>query len=251
MSAYAPQAIQQLYSVIASRLPQAQLGGIVGDFGHSFGYHLARNDLPSTDYSVVLPLDRQGDGGCASALDVTFGEGSPLMVECTSRLLAAAKANDPRLRALREFCGTTDGQHTHPYDLSNGQDGPLDSWDASHLAHIHLSFYRAYANDYAALAPIADVFTGAGTAARPDSSTATKITPPGDDMSYTLYQVVPGWPSAGRQYAVMEGQVPFWLTSADKTAMTRFGWLSNPTKPQPIEQPEIDDLTRAARKGAN
>ncbi len=180
--AYAPQAIQQLYNVIQSRISGAQLGGIVGDVNHSFGYHLARTELPSTDYSVVLPLDQQGDPGAASALDVTLGEGSPLMITCTNRLLVAAKAGDRRLKALREFCGTTDGQNTHPYDLSNGQDGPLNSWDSSHLFHVHLSFYRAYCNDYAAIAPIADVFTG--HTAAPDSSSITPLSEEDEMANY-------------------------------------------------------------------
>jgi hypothetical protein len=158
MSARAPQAIWDLWNAIEREIPRAQLGGIVGDVAHSFGYHLARRDLPTTDYSVQLPKDKLGPGDAASALDVSLPP--DLMIACTQRLLTAARQRDPRLRALREFCGTTDGQHTHPYDLSNGQDGPLDSWDSSHLTHIHLSFYREYADNTQALAPIAEVFTG-------------------------------------------------------------------------------------------
>lgn len=154
--AIAPQAIETLYGTVT--VGGKQLGGIVGDAAHSFGYHLARNQLPGDDYSVVLPLDKQGASDCASALDISLGPAEMIMV--TKRLLAAARNHDPRLRALREFCGTTDGQHTHPYDLSNGQDGPLDSWDDSHLWHVHLSFYRAYANNHDALAPIASVING-------------------------------------------------------------------------------------------
>lgn len=156
MSARAPQAIFNLYNKIDA--PLKQLGGIVGDIAHSFGYHLSRNDLPGNDYSVTLSLDKQGPADCASALDISLPPAG--MVTVTNRLLAAAKARDPRLRALREFCGTTDGVSTHPYDLSNGQDGPLNSWDSSHLWHVHLSFYRKYADDAAALAPIADVING-------------------------------------------------------------------------------------------
>jgi hypothetical protein len=154
--ATAPQAIQALYTRVSEG--SKVLSGIVGDIAHSFGYHLARNELPFNDYSVVLPLDREGDASSASALDIKLSP--PDMVLVTNRLLAGAKAGDPRLAALREFCGTTDGVNTHPYDLSDGQDGPLNSWDSTHLWHIHLSFYRAYANDAAALAPIADVING-------------------------------------------------------------------------------------------
>jgi hypothetical protein len=156
--ATAPQAIYTLFATVQNAVPRSVLSGIVGDQQHSFGYHLSRDSLPADDYSVVLPLDKQGDGGAASALDISLPP--DLMIAVTNRLLAAAKAHDPRLRALREFCGTTDGVHTHPYDLSNGQDGPLDSWDSSHLWHVHLSFYRTYSENSAALAPIADVIAG-------------------------------------------------------------------------------------------
>lgn len=158
MSAVAPAAIYSLWNNVHGKIPRAVLSGIVGDVAHSFGYHLARRDLSSGDYSVTLAKDRLGSSANASALDISLPP--DLMKIITTRLLNAAKANDPRLAALREFCGTTNGTITHPYDLSDHQDGPLGSWDASHLWHIHLSFYREYADNYAALAPIADVLAG-------------------------------------------------------------------------------------------
>jgi hypothetical protein len=180
--ATAPQAIFTLFAATQNAVPRAVLSGIVGDQAHSFGYHLARTELPADDYSVVLPLDKQGDGGAASALDISLPP--DLMVTVTNRLLAAAKAHDPRLRALREFCGTTDGVHTHPYDLSNGQDGPLDSWDSSHLWHVHLSFYRAYSENATALAPIADVIAG-----RPAAHSVPAPTTQEDEMAQLLRYV--------------------------------------------------------------
>jgi len=157
MSAVAPAAIYSLWNKVHAYIPSAELSGIVGDVAHSFGYHLARRDLPGNDYSVQLNLDQQGSSANASALDVSL---SPdLMKLVTGRLINAAKKKDPRLRALREFCGTTDGYTTHNYDLSNGYEG-FGEWDDSHLWHVHLSFYRAYADNAAALAPIADVMAG-------------------------------------------------------------------------------------------
>lgn len=154
--ANAPSAIWNLFGLIT--VLTKQMSGIVGNVAHSFGYHLARNDLPGDDYSVELARDHGGDGSNASALDVHFDP--PHMILVTKRLLAAAKAHDPRLAGLRSFCGTTDGYNTHPYDLATGQDGPLNSWDSSHLTHIHMSFFRDVANNAAALAPIADVING-------------------------------------------------------------------------------------------
>lgn len=158
MSARAPLAIFNLWNAIHRDEPRSTLGGIVGDTAHSFGYHLARHDLPGSDYSVQLPRDRQGASDAASALDVSLPP--DLMITCTRRLLAAAKAHDVRLRALREFCGTLDGQNTYPWDLSSNRSEGVNTWDDSHLWHIHLSFYREFADDAAALAPIADVFAG-------------------------------------------------------------------------------------------
>lgn len=161
MTEYAPQALRDLFDAIQAKIPQAQLGGILGDSLHGYGYHRARAVLPATDYSVELAQDRVGDGWAASALDVTLPP--DLMIACTTRLLAAAKAKDQRLAGVREFCGTTNGTVTHNYDLSNGYEG-FGEWDDSHLWHVHISTYRMYANDAAVLLPIADVFAGAGTA---------------------------------------------------------------------------------------
>jgi hypothetical protein len=165
MSARAPAAIYALWSAIDHAIPRAQLGGIVGDTAHSFGYHLARRDLPASDYSTQLRADRLGAADCAAALDVTLP--ADLMKTCTKRLVVAAKARDPRLRALREFCGTLDGSHTYPWDLSTNSSEGVDTWDGSHLWHIHLSFYREFADDAAALAPIADVLAGVSTTSDP------------------------------------------------------------------------------------
>lgn len=184
MSARAPQAIYSLWNDIHKHLPQAVLSGIVGDVHHSFGYHLARRDLPQSDYSVQLSLDRKGASDCASALDVSLPP--DLMKICTRRLLAAAKAEDPRLKGLREFCGTLDGRQTYPWDLSTNSSEGIDTWDDSHLWHIHLSFYRAYADNYDVIAPIADVFTGI----RQTQSQPTSPKPPlpqESDMPLILY----------------------------------------------------------------
>lgn len=158
MSAVAPSAIYALWNAIKAKQPRAQLGGIVGDTAHSFGYHLARRDLPASDYSVSLPADKLGSSANASALDVSLP--ADLMKRYTANLLAAAKAGDHRLRALREFCGTLNGTDTYPYDLSSHSGEGINSWDDSHLWHIHLSFYREFADNEAALLPIADVMLG-------------------------------------------------------------------------------------------
>lgn len=156
---YAPQPILDLFAAIKRRMPAAELSGVLGDRAHTYGYHRARNVLPASDYSVQLAGDRAGDGWAASALDVKLPD--ELMRLVTRRLLTAAQAHDPRLRAVREFCGTLNGAETFPWDIAGGNRSEgVGSWDASHLWHIHLSFLRSYATDAAALAPIAGVILG-------------------------------------------------------------------------------------------
>jgi hypothetical protein len=162
MTEYAPAAIQNVYNRIT--IGSKQMSGIIGDSAHTYGYHRCRDVLPSNDYSRQLALDKQGDGQAASALDVSFNSGDMKLV--TQRLLDAAKAGDSRLSGLREFGGTTNGSVTKSYDLSNGHEGNGE-WDSSHLWHVHLSFYRAYANDTNRLATIADVINAGGGSAPP------------------------------------------------------------------------------------
>jgi len=171
MAEYAPAALRGLYDLIKAGLPSAEMSGIVGDTAHTYGYHRCRNVVPGGDYSRQHNLDQQGDGWAAAALDVKLPPDQ--MRAVTARLISAAKARDSRLRAVREFCGTTDGVRTHGFDLSNGRES-VGEWDDSHLWHVHLSFYRAHVNDAAALNPIAAVMVG-GPGTQP--SPAPKPTP--------------------------------------------------------------------------
>lgn len=157
MPEYAPSAIRWLADEIIDVVPSAEMSGIVGDPSHTYGYHRARNALPSSDYSVQTSPDKQGDGWAASALDIKMN--STHMKLVTKRLLASAKdANDPRLNALREFFGTTDGSSVAGWDCYYGREAHSD--DSSHTWHIHMSILRKYANDRAALAGVRSVFIG-------------------------------------------------------------------------------------------
>lgn len=153
----APDAIMALWDSIHAAIPSAQLAGIVGDPNHTYGYHCSRDSLPADDYSCVLQKDKEGAGHYASGLDITMND--DLMRKCTKRLKDAALANDSRLHALREFGGTLDSVVTYAYDLANNV-ASYGGWDDSHLFHIHLSFYRKWANSEPDLLPIGEVFTG-------------------------------------------------------------------------------------------
>ena len=158
MPEYAPTVLVKLGKKIADSLPGGQFSGVLGDASHVYGYHRARKVLPGSDYSVKLKRDREGDGWAASAVDVTFSQPISSQYIATKRLMKAAKAKDPRLRALREFFGSLDGSRVDGWDLAKHE--PSTSDDQSHKWHLHLSVYRKYANDSAAVAGIASVIAG-------------------------------------------------------------------------------------------
>lgn len=149
--AYAPDAIQALFDTVKKRMPAAQMGGIYAD---KPGYHNARNQLPSGDYSVQKPPDKEGDGAAASAIDITFGSAQP-QYDASRRLLNAK--NDPRMDVARSFFGSTDGANVCGWDYYGGY---AVTSDDSHLWHVHLSVLRKYATNHAALQKVADVITG-------------------------------------------------------------------------------------------
>jgi hypothetical protein len=56
---YAPRSIQAVFERLVELRPRVPWvnSGIVGDSGHTYGYHRARAVLPADDYSVTLPTD--------------------------------------------------------------------------------------------------------------------------------------------------------------------------------------------------
>lgn len=156
---YAPDAIRAAFDLVAKLDPalNVELSGILGDQSHfaTGGYHVPRRYVPSTDYSVQLPADRQGDPYAASALDLKPTAAG--MITITSRLIAAVEAHDPRLYACREFFGTVNGRSVTGRDVPSGR---VVSSDSSHLWHVHISGLREYANDARAWAAIAEVVAG-------------------------------------------------------------------------------------------
>lgn len=158
MSEYAPGAIMSLFSHTQQIAPDLglQLGGVLGDASHTYGYHRARAVLASDDYSVEQADDKLGDTWAASALDLTPSTqtGQRLM---TQRLIDATAKNDPRLLPIREFFGSVDGANVTGRDVRGHYAVTSDS---SHLWHVHLSIYRRYATSAAALLPVAQVIAG-------------------------------------------------------------------------------------------
>lgn len=126
------------------------------------GYHDSRNNNPSGNYSVVLPLDKQGPGDGAAALDITLSDAK--MITWTKKLMAGLDAKDPRLKAIKEVIGTRDGRNVVRYTRNSPTSSPV--WagsDSSHLWHIHISLFRAYINDWNVLKGIVAFLGGEDT----------------------------------------------------------------------------------------
>lgn len=161
MVEYAPAAIQRLFDSVKAAMPAAQMGGIIGDSAHTYGYHRGRDFVSPDDYSAQLAEDRQGDGQAACALDISWSDAQSHYT-ASQRLLDAG--HDSRMYAARSFYGSTDGWSVCGWDYPGGY--PVTS-DDSHLWHVHLSILRMYANDDAALAGVASVITGGQASALP------------------------------------------------------------------------------------
>ncbi|WP_375502387.1 peptidoglycan-binding protein [uncultured Jatrophihabitans sp.] len=146
MTALAPAEILAANTTLKNRPDRPAsyvFSGVSGDARHSFGYHVDPDELPAADYSVVTKRDRQGarvNPRSASAWDLSFHQRDMTLV--TNRLLQAAKSRDPRMVGVREFCGTRNGRDTYPWDLHTNSCEGINSWDDSHLWHVHISFYR-------------------------------------------------------------------------------------------------------------
>lgn len=159
--AVAPDALKYFGREMVSRVG-GQLSGIVGDAAHTYGYHRAFNEIPSSDYSRRVPLDQVSGTAASYASAVDWNLPDNLMKTVTARLRTAAlHPEDNRLDGLREFYGTLDGSAV--YGLSHdghGQAWNFSSADSSHLWHIHLSFFRQHANDKAAADRVLSVVSG-------------------------------------------------------------------------------------------
>lgn len=171
----APPALVRLTTAYKARPDRAHsyvMDGIVGDASHaaeakvSGTYHMSARDC-GFKYGHLYSLNTARDiaGGkahpdYASAWDLGLNPADMKLL--TGRLLTAAKAKDPRLNAVAEFAGTTNGTTVHAFYVNTGKDDPNNTggWDHSHTTHIHLSISRDDCDNYDALAPILDVLCG-------------------------------------------------------------------------------------------
>src|SRR5690606_25770920 len=153
-----PQAIWDVWLAVDQALgSKVKLGGI---YANKPGYHNTRAQNASGNYSVQLPLDKQGPSNKAAALDLTFPSASD-MKKYTARLRDAMKAGDPRMGSVKEFYGTLDGKNVYGLGKKSRTGAPYStSADKAHLWHIHISFFRADVENWGRLKGVAEIFTG-------------------------------------------------------------------------------------------
>jgi hypothetical protein len=166
MAGFSPPAIRRLFDRL--RNEGYQNGLLSGIFANTAGYHNARNNFaPRGNYSVLLPDDLLGNGWAGSGLDMTLRAPAD-MARITQRLIDLTMARDPRVQCLREFFGTVNGRTVTGLDV---RDRRWVSSDPTHLWHIHISVYRRFAEDMAAMEGVANAILGTGGAAAPPPQT--------------------------------------------------------------------------------
>jgi len=129
--------------------------GIVGDTSHQAtgtSYHLGKDQLIATAYSIQTARDKAGLTNGASAMDFGRLNGSLAELRAFSNwLVSHARRNLPGTFDMREIIYTPDGVTVLRWDRERGyasapRPGEADN---SHLTHTHVSWYRdAEARDH-------------------------------------------------------------------------------------------------------
>jgi hypothetical protein len=148
--------------------PSTKLGGILA---RKPGYHNSRDHLPAHDKSVrQFAIDRQGPADLGSAIDWTFPEAQGddpdyrRIRKYSSRLLAAGRGDDPRMKGVREFFGQTDSDRgVEGWDFTKKR--PSTSSNLTHNWHIHISIHRGNINDAGVMHAVLSVLSGQPLAA--------------------------------------------------------------------------------------
>lgn len=133
---YAPRKLLDLAAYLKSR--GVPIAGIVGDSGHTYGYHLGRDRLPANDYSRTLPRDKAGLSNAAMAIDI----GNHVDIRNLTNYLALAGAYG-KAPDIREVIGPGFDGRAYRWAAENdfNREGPRARGD-SHEWHIHISYYR-------------------------------------------------------------------------------------------------------------
>lgn len=131
--------------------PSSALSGIVGDLAHKLrgGFHISRSDQPATNYSVIRPLDKAGNGpdDAASAIDMTMDRHD--MIRCSKAVREVFQnRQDPRRKYVNAINGWTGSGDAVRWDF----DANTASYATpDHKWHVHAEVHRRFVRDPAAL----------------------------------------------------------------------------------------------------
>jgi hypothetical protein len=159
MSTLAPAMLSELARTWETYYKSAALSGIVGDTAHKArgGYHISREDQPKTNYSVIRPDDKPGNGpnDRAAAIDMTLSTAD--IIKCHTQLRNFWKANDPRLKYINAWNGWDGAGDAGRYDVVKHT---IETASSDHKWHIHLEIRRKYVNDTTAQKAILSLLRG-------------------------------------------------------------------------------------------
>ncbi len=139
----------------------AVLSGIVGDLAHKArgGYHISREDQPSSNYSVIRTDDKPGNGpnDRAAAIDMTMSTADIIKCHVGLRNSWKNRANDPRWKYINAWNGWDGQGDAGRYDVVKGT---ISTASADHKWHIHLEIRRKYVNDMNAMKAVLSLLKG-------------------------------------------------------------------------------------------
>ncbi len=121
--------------------------GIVGDPGHiakGTSYHLGKDELLLTAYSIRNQRDKTGLTNAASAIDLGKLHGKFVYLQVFSCWLVRQCMTDRDIRHdVREIIYTADGLTVQRYSgIDNKIHKGRGNGDLTHLKHTHISFFR-------------------------------------------------------------------------------------------------------------
>lgn len=121
--------------------------GIKGDVPHAargVSYHLGKDELIDTAYSIQSRRDRDGLTNAASAIDLGKLERRLANLQAFSRWLVARCMADSVVRKdIREIIYTPDGRKVQRYSgIDNKIHTGPGNGDRSHRTHTHISYFR-------------------------------------------------------------------------------------------------------------
>jgi peptidoglycan hydrolase-like protein with peptidoglycan-binding domain len=140
-------------------IPGVRLGGIYANKPGNHNTVLANLANWPNNYSVRNPIDRRDPKTKARAIDLTMDD--TWMRTITRRLLDGAARRDKRMRCVKEFFGTVDGNNV----VGRIKDSEDASWrtassDSSHLWHEHIGIHTPYVDDRDAVEGLASLLSG-------------------------------------------------------------------------------------------